>query len=74
MDASAVIAMLGSAVSALFIALTGLSHRRIQTLEQENKALEAESKKYVAMILMASEGAEGLEELRAELARMLRES
>jgi cell division protein FtsB len=71
--------MFGGAIAILFGGYSGFLLKRIneekeqnKALKEENKALERENKTLTAMIVMASESADGMQELRKELARLLR--
>jgi hypothetical protein len=71
--------MFGTAIAVLFAAYSALLMRRLKALEAdveacrgENKDLDRENKTLTAMIVMAGEDAEDIQELRKELARMLR--
>jgi hypothetical protein len=74
-----ILTMFGAAVSVLFAAYSGLLMRRLRSLEkdldaarEENKDLERENKTLTAMIVLAGEDAQDIQELRKQLARMLR--
>lgn len=71
--------MFGGAISILFTGYSGLLWRRIKALEksiesreEENKILDRENKTLTAMIVMAGENAEGIQDMRKELARLLK--
>lgn len=79
MDYLAVIAPFCGAISVLFGAYLAVQTRRVKSLEEENetlklenKDLDTENKEMQALILLAGEGASGVEELRREIARLLR--
>lgn len=80
-DASTIVTMLASAVGVLFVAYSGVLMRRNRTLEEElkgckddNKALERENKKYMSVILLASDEAGSISEMRRKVAEMLRDA
>lgn len=69
-----IVTALASAVSGLAAVLWRMASTRVATLESEVLALEKESKRYLVLILAAAEKEGGMNELRGELARMIKES
>lgn len=63
-----------TAIASLAGILWRMSESRAAKLETEVKALTKENKKYLALILGAAESQGGVDELRKELARMIRET
>lgn len=63
-----------TAISALAGILWRMATARAANLETEVTALTKENRKYLALILGAAESQGGVDELRKELARMIRES
>lgn len=63
-----------TAISALAATLWRMEKARCARLEAEKDALTRENRRYLALILGAAESPGGVDELRKELARMIRES
>lgn len=77
MSAADVLTIAGPLLTAI-ASLAGILWRmetaRAANLEAEKAALTKENKKYLALILGAAESQGGVDELRKELARMIRET
>lgn len=69
-----IVTALASTVATLGGILWRMASARVATLESEALALEKENKRYLVLILAAAEKEGGMNELRGELARMIKES
>jgi len=73
-EPSAIIAMMGSAIATLFGALAALWAKRLKERDATIVRLERQLNELTALVILAADSAQGVEEMRKELARMLRES